>query len=109
VTLVWLLVALNLGLAVGANVAYRTMLVRCDLHDYRKIALEAARVRQVYADADHEHRLRLRTEAATAELRLAVGDLLDTVQTRDRQIARLRRRNGPVPVYGNHRRQAAVR
>jgi hypothetical protein len=103
VTLVWLLVALSLGLAVGANVAYRAMLVRCDLHDYRKIALEAARVRQVYADADHEHRLRLRTEAATKELRIAVGDLLDTVQAQDRQIAQLRQRRGPVPVYGIHR------
>jgi hypothetical protein len=107
VTLVWLLVALSLGVAAGANIAYRAMLVRCDLHDYRKIALEAARVRQVYADADHEHRLRLRTEAATAELRIAVGDLLDTVRAQHRQIARLRRPYAPHRfTYGTHRRTA---
>jgi hypothetical protein len=106
-TLVWLLVALSLGVAAGANVEYRIMLRRYDYHGYRKVELEAARVRQVYADADHEHRLRLRTEAATAELRLAVGDLLDTVQARDRQIARLRRPYAPHRfTYGIHRRTA---
>jgi hypothetical protein len=104
-TLVWLLIALNLGLAVGANVEYRIMLRRYDYHGYRKIQLEAARVRQVYADADHWYRFWRRDEAELVDLRVAVGDLLDTVQARDRQIARLRRPYAPHRfTYGTHRR-----
>jgi len=107
-TLVWLLVGLSLGLAAGANIAYRIMLRRYDIHGY----LKAADVVPVQPVVDHitaEHSLvEIYDEATHHRQRHEVWRENATDLTRDliaarRELARLQRGNGPVPVYGIHR------
>ena len=68
-------------------------------------------VRRLARQADSAARRARRFELAVAALqevhRDVIGDLLDTVRSRDAQIRRLvaprHRRRTPVPVYGAHR------
>lgn len=113
-TLVWLLVGLSLGLAAGANIAYRIMIRRYDIHGYCQveaivpiepvvdhITAEHSLV-EIYDEATHCRRLHdVWRENAT--------DLTRDLIAARRELARLQRGDGPVPVYGIHRQQQAVR
>jgi len=110
-TLIWLLIALSLGVAAGANVEYRIMLRRYDLHGYRK----AAAIVPVQPVVDHitaEHSLVEIYDEATHHRQLHetwrenATDLTRDLIAARRELARLQERNGPVPVYGIHRRTA---
>ena len=107
-TLVWLLVALSLGVAAGANAAYRIMLRRYDIHGYRKAA-DVVPVEPVVDHITAEHSLVEIYDEATHHRQLHetwranATDLTRDLIAARRELARLRRGNGPVPIYGIRR------
>jgi hypothetical protein len=113
------LAALAAGTILGALAMYARHLTWAEAHDWRRIRLAHARLKVLYQTADHERRLRIRVENSSAELRAAVGDLLDRLAARDHENALLRRaaaaadrghrpqharrRRNAMPIYGTRR------
>lgn len=89
--------------AITAGVAYVLWQRWADEHHYRRVRLEATRVRALYDTADHEHRLRLH-EQKRADRNEAVAHAyarLAAAATRPRHLARRRRSyRGFLAAYG---------
>jgi hypothetical protein len=92
-------VALIAGLVAGAGAVYAAHLRWADEHHYRRVRLEAARVRDLYRTSDHYLRTAKRAVDALRAQRgiyhLMVGDLLDKVAEQARQLDHLARRRPP--------------
>lgn len=105
------------GAVLGALAVYRAHLRWADEHHYRRVRLEVTRVHELATRADHDHRTAQRWARALAALQAVhdevVGDLLDKVAARDRQLERRRARrvgrySPSVWTYGQARARAVA-
>lgn len=84
---------LAVGVTLGAAGMYAAHLRWAEAHHYRRVRLEATRVRDLAVMADHDHRTARRYRRALEALgrihRDVVGDLLDTVVAQARELDRL--------------------
>jgi len=105
-----ILAAACAGAAAGAGAMWSAHLRWAEAHHYRRVRLEATRVRELHATADHERRLRQRVERRLDRAHEGMLDLLTRLGEtrargqRQRQPRPQPARRNAVPDYGPHAR-----